>query len=253
MNIEGSRAFVTGAAGGIGRRLVEDLIRRRADKAYALDLPGADMRFLAGLGDRVITLTGDITKEADAARLAAECGDVSLLINCAGVFGLKGLIEASDLSVARHEMEVNLWGALIMCRAFAPVLGANGGGAIMNILSEAARVCVPFGGSYCASKAAAWSMTQGVRAELAGQGTHVMAVFPATTDTPMVATLEMEKLRPADVASSALGALEKGLEDISIGEHAIHMERLMQSDYKALEKEAAAILPGALAVADIPG
>ena len=80
-----------------------------------------------------------------------------------------------------------------------------------------------------------------------------MAVFPATTDTPMVATLEMEKLRPAEVVSSALGALERGLEDISIGEHAVHMERLMQSDYKALEKESAAILPGALAVADIPG
>ena len=253
MNIEGSTALVSGAAGGIGRRLVEDLIRRRADKAYALDLPGADSGFLDGLGDRVITVEGDITKEADAARLAAECGDVSLLINCAGVFGLKGLIEASDLAVARHEMEVNLWGALIMCRAFAPVLGANGGGAIMNVLSEAARACVPFAGSYCASKAAAWSMTQGVRAELAGQGTHVMAVFPATTDTPMTATLEMDKLRPEDVASSALGALDEGLEDISIGEHAVHMERLMQSDYKALEKEAGAILPGALAVSEIPG
>ena len=80
-----------------------------------------------------------------------------------------------------------------------------------------------------------------------------MAVFPATTDTPMVATLEMEKLRPAEVASSALDALEKGLEDISIGEHAIHMERLMQSDYKALEKETAQILPGSLAVSEIPG
>ncbi len=253
MNIEGSRAFVTGAAGGIGRRLVEELIRRRANKAYALELPGADLRFLAGLGDRVITLKGDVTKEADAARLAGECDDVSLLVNCAGVFGLKGLIEASDLSVARHEMEVNLWGGLIMCRAFAPVLRANGGGAIMNVLSEAARVCVPFAGSYCASKAAAWSMTQGVRAELAGQGTPVIAVFPATTDTPMVASLEMEKLPPAEVASSALGALEEGLEDISIGEHAIHMERLMQSDYKALEKEAAEVLPGALAVSEIPG
>ncbi len=258
MNIDGSTALVTGAAGGIGRRFAEALMERGAAKVYALDLPSADRGFLSGLGPGVVTKTGDVTKEADAARLASECKDVSLLINSAGIFGLKGLIAADDLSVARHEMEVNLWGSLIMCRAFAPILGANGartggGSGLMNILSEAARVCVPFAGSYCVSKAAAWNMTQGVRAELAGQGTHVLAVFPATTDTPMTEMLDMEMLDPRDVANAALDALETGLEDISIGEHAIHMERLMQSDYKALEKESAEILPGATAVAEIAG
>lgn len=256
MNIEGSTALVTGAAGGIGRRFVEALLARGAAKVYAADLPGADFGFLTGLGAGVVPLTGDVTREADAAHLAGECPDVSLLINSAGIFNVAGLIAAPDLGAARREMEVNLWGSLIMCRAFAPVLGENGsrsGGtsAIMNILSEVARVCVPFAGSYCVSKAAAWNMTQGVRAELAGQGTHVLAVFPATTDTPMVDMLEMEKLDPAEVANAALDALEQGLEDISIGEHALHMERLMQSDYKALEKESAQILPGATAVSEI--
>ena len=256
MNIEGSTALVSGGAGGIGRRFAEALIARGAAKVYAVDLPKADFGFLSGLGADVVTLKGDVTQEADAARLAAECKDVSLLINSAGIFGLAGLIAAPDLGAARREMDVNLWGSLIMCRAFAPVLGANGAGtgggsAIMNILSEAARVCVPFAGSYCVSKAAAWNMTQGVRAELAGQGTHVLAVFPATTDTPMTHMLDMEMLEPTYVANAALDALEQGLEDISIGEHAIHMEQLMQSDYKALEKESAEVLPGATAVSEI--
>ena len=256
MNIEGSTALVTGAAGGIGRRFAEALIARGAAKVYAVDLPASDFGFLSGLGRGIVTLRGDVTREAEAARLAGGCADVSLLINSAGIFGLAGLIAAKDLGAARREMEVNLWGSLIMCRAFAPVLGANGakisgGSAIMNILSEAARVCVPFAGSYCVSKAAAWNMTQGVRAELAGQGTHVVAVFPATTDTPMVGMLDMDKLDPAEVANAALDALERGLEDISIGEHALHMEQLMQSDYKALEKESAEILPGATAVSEI--
>lgn len=251
MNIEGSTALVTGAAGGIGRRFAEALIARGAAKVYAVDLPASDFGFLSGLGRGVVTLHGDVTQEADAARLVGACPDVSLLINSAGIFGLAGLIAAPDLSAARREMEVNLWGSLIMCRAFAPVLGGNAGGAIMNILSEAARVCVPFAGSYCVSKAAAWNMTQGVRAELAGQGTHVLAVFPATTDTPMTQMLDMDMLDPTYVANAALDALEQGLEDISIGEHALHMERLMQSDYKALEKESAEILPGATAVSEI--
>ena len=131
-------------------------------------------------------------------------------------------------------------------------VAATGGGAIVNVLSEAARVCVPFAGSYCASKSAAWIMTQGVRAELAAQGTHVMAAFPASTDTPMVSMLDMDDLLdPVYVAGTLIDALEGGLDDISIGEHAIYMEKLMYSDYKALERESAAILPGATAVADV--
>ena len=248
MKIDGSIAVVTGAAGGIGRKLCASLLARGAGKVYAADLPGADMTGLEG----VETLAVDVTDEAAAAKAARAASDATLLVNSAGIFGLAGLIAAPDLKAARREMDVNYWGSLIMCRAFAPVLRANGGGAIVNVLSEAARVCVPFAGSYCASKSAAWIMTQGVRAELAAQGTHVMAAFPATTDTPMVGMLDMDdKLDPADVADGILDALAAGNDDISIGEHAIYMERLMYSDYKALEKESAAILPGATAVADM--
>ncbi len=249
MKTAGVTALVTGAGGGIGRRIIETLQARGAKKVYAADLPNAD---LSDLGAGVETFGLDVTDEAGVAKVAAAASDVSLLVNSAGVFGLAGLIAAPDLSAARREMDVNFWGGLIMCRAFAPVLGKNGGGAIVNVLSEAARVCVPFAGSYCASKSAAWIMTQGVRAELAAQGTHVMAAFPASTDTPMVSMLEMDGLLdPTYVAGAMIDALEEGLEDISIGEHALHMERLMFSDYKALEKESAEILPGATAVAEV--
>lgn len=249
MKIQDATAFVTGAAGGIGKQICRALEARGARKVYGADIPGVDLR---SLGPNVERVTLDVTDEAAAAQAAKRARDVDLLINSAGVFGLAGLIAAPDLSAARREMDVNYWGGLIMCRTFAPVLGANGGGAIVNVLSEAARVCVPFAGSYCASKSAAWIMTQGVRAELAAQGTHVMAAFPATTDTQMVATLDMEdKLDPAYVAGALLDALAQNAEDISIGEHALYMERLMFSDYKALEKESAAIMPGATAVADI--
>jgi len=249
MKIAGSTAVVTGAAGGIGCRIIETLQARGVRKIYAADLRALDR---ADLGDGVVPLTLDVTDETAARKVAESASDATLLINAAGIFGLAGLIAAPDLKAARLEMDVNYWGQLIMCRALAPVLRANGGGAIVNVLSEAARVCVPFAGSYCASKSAAWIMTQGVRAELAAQGTHVLAVFPASTDTPMVDMLDMDdKLDPVYVAGAMLDALEQGLEDISIGAHALHMEQLMFSDYKALEKESAEILPGATAVAEI--
>ncbi|MEQ8247276.1 MAG: SDR family NAD(P)-dependent oxidoreductase [Alphaproteobacteria bacterium] len=249
MKVRNATAFVTGAAGGIGQQICRALEARGAKKIYGADIPGANLQ---SLGPNVEHVSLDVTDEAAVARAAKQAADVDLLINSAGVFGLSGLIAAPNLAAARREMDVNYWGGLILCRAFAPVLGANGGGAIVNVLSEAARVCVPFAGSYCASKSAAWIMTQGVRAELAAQGTQVMAAFPATTDTQMVATLDMDdKLDPAFVAGALLDALEQEVEDISIGEHALYMERLMFSDYKALEKESAAIMPGATAVADM--
>ncbi len=257
MKIEGSTTLVTGAAGGIGRRFVERLIARGATKVYAADRPGIDFEFLTNLGDKVVVIELDVTDEAEVSRIAAECGDVSLLINSAGILVVGGVISAPDLAGARLEMDVNLWGSLNMCRAFAPVLAkngaSNGGSAIMNMLSETARVNIPFAGSYCVSKAAAWNMTQGVRAELAAQGTHVLAVFPASVDTPMVADLDMDKLDPTEVADEALDAMESELEDISIGAHSIYMEKLMFSDYKALEKEQALILPGATDVSPMDG
>ena len=117
---------------------------------------------------------------------------------------------------ARDEMDVNFFGTMEMCRQFAPVLGGNGGGAIVNMLSILSRVNLPMIGTYCASKAATLSLTQGVRAELSAQGTLVVAVMPAAIDTRMGNMNPPPLEDPIDVANAALDAVEAGEEE-SIG------------------------------------
>ena len=198
----------------------------------------------------VAPLALDVADEAAVARAAARCAGVSLVINNAAIIAWEGVMSPPDLAAARAQFEVNFWGYLHMARAFAPVLARNGGGALVNVLSEVARVNAPFCGSYSASKAAAWSATQCMRAELADQGTRVLAVFPSSTDTPMVAGFGGDKQPPEAVAHGLLDAVEQGVEDICIGAHSIQTEALMRSDPKAAEREFGALLPGAAAIPD---
>ncbi|KPK28915.1 MAG: short-chain dehydrogenase, partial [Betaproteobacteria bacterium SG8_40] len=169
---------------------------------------------------------------------------VDLLINNAGINRKKGLIASAVLDDARDEMETNYFGTLSMCRAFAPVLKRNGGGAIVNMLSIIARVSLPAYGSLCASKAAGLLMTQGVRAELAKQRTRVVAVMPGAVDTDMERDFEGPKEDPADVASASLQSLEEGAEEVYPGGMAQSVSQGLAKDPKAVEKEFAAYLPG---------
>ena len=186
MDIKGSVALVTGSNRGIGRCFVEALLAREAAKVYA---SARRPERLADLVERhkgrVVPLKLDITVPADIAAAASQCGNVNLLLNDAGINLQAGLVMAKDLAAARAEMGTNFFGPLAMCRAFAPILASNGGGAIVNMLSILARVNLPMYGSLSASKAAALSLTQGVRAELAKQGTLVVAVMPGAVDTEM--------------------------------------------------------------------
>ena len=150
----------------------------------------------------------DVTDEAAVQRAAGQCAGVSLVINNAAIVAWEGVMSAPTLETARTVFEINYWGYLHVARAFAPVLARNGGGAMANVLSEVARVNAPFCGSYSASKAAVWSATQCMRAELAAQGTHVLAVFPSSTDTPMLAGFGGEKQPPEAVADGICDALE---------------------------------------------
>ncbi len=249
MRVAGCAAFVTGAAGGIGQQLVAELAARRAKRIVAADLPEAleKVRFPERAGVQPLAL--DVTDEAAAGAAAAACPDVTLVVNNAAIVSFKGLAELPDLAGARREFEVNFWGYLHVARAFAPVLAQNGGGALVHVLSEVARVSAPFVGAYSASKAAAWSATQCLRAQLRAQGTHVLAVFPSSTDTPMLAGIGGDKQPPQAVARGLLDALEEGAEDVCVGAHSIATEALLRSDPKAAEREFAAFLPGA---EDIP-
>lgn len=240
MKIAGTIALVTGANRGIGRALVEALLQAGACKIYAATRDGAAVV----PGDaRVVPLALDIADPAQVAAASRAAADVQLLINNAGVNRNSALLHAASLDDARAEMETNYFGTLAMCRAFAPVLARQGGGAIVNMLSIAARVNLPFMGSLCASKAAGLSMTQGVRAELAGQGTRVVAVMPGAVDTRMTAGVDVPKMQPAEVARCVIDALAAGHEEIYPGDMATGMAAGLAADAKAVEKQCAAYLP----------
>jgi len=171
MEIANCTALVTGANGGLGQHYVESLLLHGAAKIYAGTRSLEKLDALVAIDpSRIIPIALEITDEQSVKQAASLCQDVTLLINNAGVGFNQGLIAASDLSQARMEIEVNYFGTLMMCRAFAPILRQNQGGAIVNMVSMVARVNLPFNGSYSASKAATLSLTQGVRAELAAQG-----------------------------------------------------------------------------------
>lgn len=203
MKISGSVALVTGANRGLGRAFARALAERGARTVYA----GArDPGSVTDPG--VVPVRLDVTDPADVAAAAAACGDVTLLVNNAGVYTGGPLLGPAD--GARHEMEVNYFGTLAMSRAFAPVLAANGGGALVNMLSVVSYLSPPNMGAYAASKSAAWSLTNGLRVELAEQGTLVVGVHAGFIDTDMAAFVDRPKARPEDVVARALDAVEEG-------------------------------------------
>ena len=245
MKIAGSVALVTGANRGIGRAFVNTLLAMGAKKVYAAarDVKGVEDLVKANPG-KVEAIPLDVTDDAQIAAAGSRCRDVTLLVNNAGINRKKGLIAASDLEDARMEMRTNYFGPLLMSRTFAPVLKANGGGAIVSMLSILSRVSLPAMGSLCASKAAALSSCQGVRAELAKQGTLVVGVMPGAVDTDMARDFPGPKDDPADVARAALEAVEQGTEDVYPGGMAQGISAGLAKDPKAVEKDFANYLPG---------
>jgi short-subunit dehydrogenase len=244
MNIEGAIALVTGANGGIGKHYIEALQAAGAARIYAGARNPDSLAEIASTDpERIIPVQLDIVDSESVRVAATKCQDVTLLINNAGIAKYQGLIAATDLSSARAEMEVNYFGTLEMCRAFAPILKTNGGGAIVNMQSILALVNFPKNGGYSASRAASLSMTQGIRAELAAQGTLVIAVLPATVDTKMSKNDPPPKVAPAEVARVALQSVMDGAEEVYPGEQATEMAAQLLEDPKALEKWMATMLP----------
>jgi len=244
MKIEGAVVLVTGANRGIGKEFVKALQTAGAARIYAAARNRESLTELVSLDpERIIPLQLDIADEQLVNDAAAQCQDVTLLVNNAGVGFDAGLIAAPDLSQAKTEMEVNYFGTLRMCRAFAPILKRHRGGAIVNVLSSLALVNLPIRGSYSASKAAALSMTQGVRAELAAQETLVVAVLPGTVNTDFSKDYDRPKTDPADVVTAALQAVADGVEDVYPGEEAQWAIAQVTRDRKGIEKQLAQLLP----------
>ncbi|GAB2497808.1 SDR family oxidoreductase [Promicromonospora xylanilytica] len=208
MDINDSVALVTGANRGLGRAIAQRLLERGARKVYAtarrpeaVDLPGVEVLAL------------DITDPGSVRAAAAAAPDVTLLVNNAGITTGTGLVTGS-LDTLRLELETNLFGGLAMIRELAPALAGNGGGAIVNILSAMSWFPVGAGNSYHLTKGAAWAMTNGVRMELAEQGTLVTGVHLGLADTDMAASWQVDKIAPADLADAVLDGVEEGSTEV---------------------------------------
>ncbi|MET7885073.1 SDR family oxidoreductase [Streptomyces avermitilis] len=208
MDLKHAVAVVTGANRGLGRHIAEQLIERGATvyaaarRPETVDLPGA------------IPLRLDITDPKSVREAARTASDATLLVNNAGISTHTQLV-SGDLESVRLELETHFFGTLQTTRAFAPVIEANGGGAILNVLSVLSWVHPAGYGAYSAGKAAAWSLTDSVREELAPRGITVSALHVGYMDTDMAEYVAPEqKTAPALVATQALEGIEKGLPEI---------------------------------------
>lgn len=205
MKIKDSVALVTGANRGLGRAFAAALLAGGARKVYAAARDPASVT-LAG----VTPVALDVTNAQQVAALGRELGDVTLLINNAGILRNSGLLQPGTLEAARAEMETHFFGPLMLSQAFAPTLARHGGGAIVNVLSVLSWLSLPGAGTYCASKAAAWSLTNGLRNELRAQGTQVVGLHVGYMDTDMVKGVDAAKTAPEDVVRQTLAVLEAG-------------------------------------------
>jgi 2-keto-3-deoxy-L-rhamnonate aldolase RhmA/NAD(P)-dependent dehydrogenase (short-subunit alcohol dehydrogenase family) len=244
--VGGAVALVTGCNRGIGPETVRALLKAGAQKIYvgARKLDGIK-GLVAEAPDRLHPIELDVTNGGQIAAAAKAVRDVTLLVNNAGINFNTPLFAIDGTDHARREMEVNYFGTLAMCRAFQPILKANGGGAIVNMLSILSHVNLPLMGSLCASKAALLSLTQALRAELKAQGTHVMGVLPGAVDTDMTAGVNVPKIQPSYVAAAIVDGLNRHAEDIYPGDMAAGVFYGLSGDPKAVEHEFASYLPEA--------
>jgi len=241
--------LVTGANRGLGRSIVEALLKRpEVKKVYATARTATSLEPIVGLDrERVIPLVVDIT---DAAQVQAAADAVrggleapTLVINNAGVLASYGVLDSS-IEAIRKDVETNFMGLLNVARSFGPVLerakkGASGGaaaGALVSVLSVASLASMPGIGGYSASKAAAFSLTQALRAQLREKGVRVHAAFPGPIDTDMVRTFEMAKTKPEDVAAAILDGVNQGDDDIFPDPVARDVGATWLKDPRAIEK-----------------
>ncbi|MGI8336713.1 SDR family oxidoreductase [Actinomadura scrupuli] len=208
MQLKNAVVLVTGANRGIGAEFVAQLKARGAAKIYA-----ASRNASAVDVDGVEPIQLDITDPSQVRAAADAAGDVQVLVNNAGISTGTSVI-SGDVADIRREMDTNFFGPLLMTQAFAPILKANGGGAILNVVSAVSWFTVPGAGAYAASKAAAWSLTDSARLELADQGTHVVGVHMGLVDTDMAAGVQAPKISPTTLAAAGLDAIESGLDEV---------------------------------------
>ncbi|TRW14056.1 SDR family oxidoreductase [Glacieibacterium frigidum] len=243
MKIEGCTALVTGGNRGIGQGFVEELLEAGAEKIYVAARTLADAEAAAAANPRLVGIELDVTKPDQVAAAAAQATDVDLLINNAGAFVNTTLLGAPDDGAMRQEIETNYLGPVAMIRAFAPILKANGGGAVVNVLSAGGIVAVPNMGGYSPSKFAMRAASDCLRAELAPQGTTVHALIVGSVDTRMAAHVTwQEKSSPRTIGKAGLTAVTHNIDEHDTDPHSVSVRAFLARDPATLKKAMAAAL-----------
>ena len=209
MKIENSVVLITGANRGIGLAFAQALLARGARKVYAAARNPATVT-----QPGVTALQLDVTNPDEIAAAVKQASDVTLVINNAGIAQPGGFLAPESEAVTRRIFETNVYGVLNMSKAFAPVLKANGGGALLNVLSVASWVNDGVLAAYSASKSAAWSLTNALRHELAGQKTQVLGLHMAYVDTDLTRGFDVPKTSAEDIVQRALDGLEAGADEV---------------------------------------
>jgi len=219
MNIKDATVLVTGANRGLGLVFTRELLARGARKVYAA---ARDPATITEPGVQPLRL--DVTNPDDVAAAAKLASDVTLVINNAGIAQAGGFLAEDSEAVTRRIFETNFYGMLSMSKAFAPVLKANGGGALLNVLSVVSWVSGAMA-AYSASKSAAWSLTNALRLELAGQKTQVTALHMGFVDTDLARDFDAPKSTSEDIVKRALDGLEAGEDEVLADERSVQVKQ----------------------------
>ena len=230
--ITGATALVTGGQRGLGKAFVRELLEQGAAKVYATarnPQPSDD--------PRIVPVALDVTDDASVNAVAELAGDVTIVINNAGVGG-SGPLLGTGLDDIKATFETNLFGALRVAQAFAPVLARAGGGALVDIHS--ALSWIAGAGAYGASKAALWSATNSLRLELEPQGTQVVGVHLGYADTDMTASVTAPKLDPREVARAVVDGLAGGDSEVLVDDVSRYFKQAVAGPVEGLSIQAAA-------------
>lgn len=212
-DVRGKVALVTGANRGIGKVITETLLKHGASKVYAaVRNPASAADLVEAHGDQVVPVELDLTKPDTIAAAAKTASDVSLVINNAGVLRTATPFTDNVIEDLQFELDANLFGLIHMAREFASVLKTNGGGAFAQLNSVVSMKCFPEFTTYCASKAASYSVTQALRTFLGEQGTAVLSVHPGPIDTEMGDAAGLSEIAesPGFVAEAIVADLKAG-------------------------------------------
>jgi NAD(P)-dependent dehydrogenase (short-subunit alcohol dehydrogenase family) len=240
MNITDQVALVTGANRGIGRQFVLELLDRGAAKVYATARRTETLDFD---DSRVVPLRLDLLDHESVVAAAAAANDVTIVVNNAGI-ATGAMLVTGDTTDIRREFDTHFWGTLDVIRQFAPTLATNGGGAIVNVLSALSWFAAPGSGAYAAAKAAEWNMTNGVRLELAAQGTLVQGVLLGAADTDITASYDGPKIDPRDVARASLDGVAAGNIEVIVDDWTAMVKASLAGDPAAFYEQMTQLLGG---------